>query len=240
MATATMPQSSSRAFKASPVSFDIKADSRSLRLIKKGGRTDTLSPTTPVTEDPLRILAPAQKKLSTIESQRILGVIDETMKRLEGISTLSQLVGSIDRFSVSLGSELVSLLEEYKRLVVQYNALYVALNPTGSSTSVDSRTFSSRLARESFSVGSPFGSKSSLGSGEVSLHGRLEPLEAINSEEMTEERLVALGDRLRHVVRCILRGLKENPSISPLMHAAGTSKSNVALMGAMRYFGVKH
>ena len=226
-----------------------------MRLIKKGGRTDTLSPTTPLSEDPLRILAPAQKKLSTIESQRVLGVIDETMKRLEGVSTLSQLVGSIDRLSVSLGSELVLLLEEYKSLVAQYNALYLAMNPTGSSTTVDSASISrlaresfsvgspnsiSRLARESFSFGSPLGSRTSLGSGEGSLHGRLEPLEAVNSEEMTEERLVALGDRLRHVVRCILRGLKENPSISPLLHSVGTSKSSVALMGAMRWVKSTH
>ena len=45
-------------------------------------------------EDPLRILAPAQKKLTTIESQRVLSVVDETMKRLEGVLLLPALIES--------------------------------------------------------------------------------------------------------------------------------------------------
>ncbi len=229
MAAATMPIST--AFKASPISFDAKPDSRRLRTVKRGEWSDSLSPSvplTPVTDDPLRILAPAQKKLSTIESQRVLGVVDETTKRLEGVFLLSQLTDSLERLSVSLGAEMVSLLEEYKQLVNRYNMLYVALKPVGSTTSVDSKL---HLTRGSFAT--PLGSKTSLSSREGSFV-RLEPLEVENEEEMSEERLAAIGDRLRHVVRCILRGLKENPSISSSLQSVGRSKPSCALVEAMR------
>ena len=49
-------------------------------------------------EDPLRILdldlAPAQKKLTTIKSQRVLSIVDETMKRLEDVLLLPALIES--------------------------------------------------------------------------------------------------------------------------------------------------
>ncbi len=230
MAAAIMPLSS--AFKASQISFDTKPDSRRQRALKKGDWNDSLSPSipvTPVTDDPLRILAPAQKKLSTIESQRVLGVMDETIKRLEGVALLSQLTGSLERLSVSLGSELVLLLEEYKQLVDRYNTLYLALKPTGSTSSVDCVSSRLHLARGSF--GTPLGSKTSLTSREGSFV-RLEPLDIGSDEEISEERLVATGGRLRHVVRCILRGLKENP-IS--LQSIGKNNPNRTLLDAMRF-----
>jgi hypothetical protein len=70
--------------------------------------------------DPLRALEPSRKKLSTVESQRIMAVLDETMKRTELVSILPQILENIDRFSVVLGSELVSLLKEHKLLKEGY------------------------------------------------------------------------------------------------------------------------
>ena len=66
-----------------------------LRRMKSKGHAKRESPENIVTswvqspnyEDPLRILAPAQKKLSTVESQRILAVMDEATKRLELVCT---------------------------------------------------------------------------------------------------------------------------------------------------------
>ena len=96
-----------------------------------GGLSSAQSPDPMQSEDPLRILAPAQKKLTTIESQRVLSVVDETTKRLEGVLLLPALIESMERFSVSLGSELVSLLEEYRRLVGEYNRLEASLESQG-------------------------------------------------------------------------------------------------------------
>lgn len=92
---------------------------------------DHSSAQSPNLDDPLRILAPAQKKLTTIESQRVISVVDETMKRLEGVILLPTLMESLERFSVPLGSELVTLLEEYRRLVDEYNRLEASLESQG-------------------------------------------------------------------------------------------------------------
>ena len=241
MATAAIPP-----FKVSPLVTPglVKSEQRRLRvqeLKREEWPSGSLTPSgshTPVGEDPLRILAPAQKKLTTIESQRLLGVMDETIKRLEGVVSLPRLIEGLERLSVSLGSELASLLEEYHRLSHLYNTIYLRLNSTGSITSIDN--VSSRtglLDRGSF--GSPIGSRVSLTSREGSLAGhRLEPLEVAQDEEMSEERLVEVGDRLKHVVRCVLRGLKENPNILSMLHSTGRSKSTTHLIETMRLVNI--
>lgn len=225
----------------------VKLDQRRMKVkgFKKGDILGhrTLSPTdsthTPTTEDPLRILAPAQKKLTTIESQRVLGVMDETMRRLEGVVTLPVLVNSLDRFSVSLGVELVDLLEEYSQLVHHYNALYLSLYPVGSTTSIDmSTTTLNKVQRESIDTRSPGGSGTSLHSNEGSVtdHHRLEPLEAMHDVEISEETLQVVSGRLKHVVKCVLRALNKNPSSSSVLKAStsGRSKSTTHLMDSMK------
>lgn len=254
MATAAMLPDPASALKGSPVQSSrgmVKLDQRRMKvkgLNRKGDINvhQALSPSdsthTPTTEDPLRILAPAQKKLTTIESQRVLGVMDETIKRLEGVAALPILVNSLDRFSVSLGAELVALLEDYSQLVHQYNAIHLTLHPAGSATSMNmSTTNLSRvhmLQRDGLGYGSPVGSRVSLQSNEGSItnHHRLEPLEAPKDVEISEETLQAVSDRLKHVVKCILRALNKNPSSASVLKAStsGWSKNANHLMDSMR------
>lgn len=212
-------------------------------LVKAELMDDNSFAQSPNQDDPLRILAPAQKKLTTIESQRVLGVVDETMKRLEGVLLLPVLLESLDRFSVSLGSELVSLLIEYSRLMEEYNTLEASLQSQGiepklegSITSVDGS--SARILDTIRSGGhilkpgtqSPTGSASSLHSSAslVPKPHRLEPIvssQLLLDEEATEEKFQELRVHLRHVVRCILRALSRNPSTASILQVLTTERS---------------
>ncbi len=79
-------------------------------------------------ENSLRLLAPTQKKLTSIESQRVMTVATETHKRMEKALALPYLVEEIDRYSVSLGDEIVQLVLQYQSLSEQYLSLYNVLD----------------------------------------------------------------------------------------------------------------
>ena len=207
----------------------------------------------PNQEDPLRILAPAQKKLTTIESQRVMSVVDETMKRLEGVLLLPALLESLDRFSVSLGSELVTLLEDYRRLVEEYKRLETSLEAQGIEPKIEGSMStvegsSARLLEATHSSGhniarlggigelSPMGgSTSSLQHSETNVTTtrphRLEPIassQLILDEEATEEKFHELRVRVRHVVRCILRALAKNPSTASVLQTLAAERSKTS------------
>ena len=202
----------------------------------------------PIPEDPLKILAPAQKKLATIESQRVMSVVEDTMKRIEGVVLLPVLMESLERFSVPLGSELVSLFEEYRKLVKEYNRLEANLEAQGiepkvegSTTTVEGSVARLLEAGQSSSHVLKLGgisehSAPGVGSGST-LHSdtgssarlprRLEPLtgsELLLDEEAMEERFQELRVQLRHVVRCILRALYRNSSTASILQTLTTER----------------
>ncbi|GFS20554.1 IQ domain-containing protein D [Elysia marginata] len=70
--------------------------------------------------DPTRALEPARKKLATIEAQRIMAVFEESIKRAEIVTALPYIMENIHRFRVSLGSELVDMLNQHSRIQQSY------------------------------------------------------------------------------------------------------------------------
>lgn len=197
---------------------------------------------TPINEDPLRILAPAQKKLTTIESQRVLAVMDDAMKRLEGVVIMPTLVKSLQRYSVSLGTELVSLLEEYNQVASEYNRLYKLLESEGSVPNLEARP-SYVESEDNFLLVDPFRSPSgSLGSihSEGSKSGRpvrLEPLSPQQDDDSSiEEKFQHTRLRMRHTVKCVLRALAKNPSSSSVVQAVSNERPRSArrLLESMR------
>lgn len=73
--------------------------------------------------DPQRALEPARKKLSTLESQRIMAVLVDTIRKIEIVSSLPYILENLDRFRVTLGSELVKLLEDHKVIIGSFDEL---------------------------------------------------------------------------------------------------------------------
>ena len=70
--------------------------------------------------DPLKVLEPERKKLTSLESQRIMAVLEDTIRRIEISTILPFVVESLDRFSIVLGAELKHLLREHDNLQGRY------------------------------------------------------------------------------------------------------------------------
>ena len=68
----------------------------------------------------LKSLEPGRRKLSSVESQRVVSVIDDCIRKVEIVTLLPYVLENIQRFSVLLGSELVSLIEEYDIIENKY------------------------------------------------------------------------------------------------------------------------
>ncbi len=63
--------------------------------------------------DFLKSLDPGRRKLSSVESQRVVSVLDDCCRKIEIVTLLPFIVENLDRFSVLLGAELVNLIQEY-------------------------------------------------------------------------------------------------------------------------------
>lgn len=220
----------------------LKPDPQEHRRVKIKGsarkeQQDDIS-LTPSSEDPLRILAPGQKKLSTIESQRVLAVMEEAIKRLDGAMLIPGLINSLDRYSVSLGAELAGMLKDYDRLIKEYNTIYVELDLQGKAPDLNEAASAEdlELENERGSDGSGQGSAVSLTSSGRPI--RLEPLD--KPPTSAEQRFQIIRSKLKHTVKCILRDLRKNPSASSLLTSStvslpgGKPRNIVALQEEMR------
>ena len=73
--------------------------------------------------DPLRALEPTRKKLTTIEAQRIMAVLVETIRRTELVGILPYIIDNVDRFNVMLGTELVQMMQDHSVLMSSFREL---------------------------------------------------------------------------------------------------------------------
>ncbi|KAM4809080.1 dynein regulatory complex protein 10 [Rhinophrynus dorsalis] len=73
------------------------------------------------------MLEPGRKKLTSVETQRVIAVLDETIKKLELVSLFQYAYDNLERYSVVFGPELVGSLREHKRL--QDNMQWRIQNP---------------------------------------------------------------------------------------------------------------
>uniref|UniRef100_A0A8C8R9P1 Dynein regulatory complex protein 10 n=1 Tax=Pelusios castaneus TaxID=367368 RepID=A0A8C8R9P1_9SAUR len=80
---------------------------------------------------PLKILDPGRSKLTTVETKRIISVLDETITKIELISLLSHTVEFLDDLSTILGSELMGALKEHEQLSNNMKTLLTQLKGEG-------------------------------------------------------------------------------------------------------------
>ncbi|XP_029618970.1 dynein regulatory complex protein 10 [Salmo trutta] len=67
-------------------------------------------------EDLLKILDPSRKKLSSLETQRIAGVLEDCIARVETVAVLPAVLARLGGLSVGLGLELEGALQEHQHL----------------------------------------------------------------------------------------------------------------------------
>lgn len=83
----------------------------------KSGSATTHSRRNKIKLDPLRALEPARKKLSTIEAQRVMAVLEETKRRCEVVAVMPYILKNLeDKFSSLVGPQLAQQLTEHRRL----------------------------------------------------------------------------------------------------------------------------
>ncbi|XP_021268802.1 IQ domain-containing protein D [Numida meleagris] len=78
-----------------------------------------------ITGDGAKMLDPRWLKPNSIETERILSVLDETIAKLELSCLIPRIIGSLDRFADLLGPEITSSLMEYGELSNQMEHLLV-------------------------------------------------------------------------------------------------------------------
>ncbi|XP_050779794.1 dynein regulatory complex protein 10 isoform X1 [Gopherus flavomarginatus] len=80
---------------------------------------------------PLKLLDPGRSKLTTVETKRIISVLDEAIFKVELISLISHITEFLDDLSTILGSELMGTLKEHERLSNNMEALLTQLQREG-------------------------------------------------------------------------------------------------------------
>lgn len=182
------------------------------------------------TVDPLKVLDPVRKKLTSVEAQRVIAVVDDSIKRLELVSLLPYIIENLNRFSVVLGSDLVQMLEEHDQLQSSYHEAFSKFSleqrssksgsPTASNVSSrrSSEVSEARLA-ETEQVTTRQDSRQSSASSKrsaIQIPGRLTPLQrtSVQLQDKTSDLNVihALSTQVKHSVRTILRLFSTNPA----------------------------
>ena len=62
-----------------------------------------------------KILDQSKKRLNSLDAQRIVSVVDDSVRKCEIVTLLPFIVENLDRYSVMLGSDLFEVLKEYDR-----------------------------------------------------------------------------------------------------------------------------
>ena len=78
--------------------------------------------------DPKRALEPTRKKLSTLESQRIMAVVLDSIRRMELMSVLPIIIKNIEKYSIAVGSDLIEALEKHKVILDSYADLHATVD----------------------------------------------------------------------------------------------------------------
>ena len=181
------------------------------------------------TSDPLKVLDPVRKKLTSVEAQRVIAVVDDSIKRLELVSVLPYVIENLNRFSVILGSDLVQVLEEHDRIQAPYQkavSKFSLEQRRSQSASPTTSNISSRRSSEASQAVSenqegvlrePIAlqeSRASSASSKLSLSqkpGRLSPLQV--SDDAVDLKVVhGLTTHMKHSVKNILRLFASNPA----------------------------
>ena len=176
--------------------------------------------------DPLRVLDPGRKKLTTVESQRVLAVLDDSIKRIEVVTLLPYVTENLERFTAVLGAELVTAIQEHTNMKNSYNDAYNQLmelnNPERLSTSQSSKR--SLASSQRSAEDSRASSRQSSGINEN--NEGIEDTERILSEEEEQlfETFHVLKKQMGFSTRNILRLLSLNPAAVNAVRAERQSR----------------
>ena len=91
---------------------DISLTSRFEELVISPSKTKNV-PEDVLGKDMQNLIDASRKKLSSLDSQRILGVVDDIIIRIEVVTLVPYISENVDRYSVMLGSNICNFIKEY-------------------------------------------------------------------------------------------------------------------------------
>ena len=167
--------------------------------------------------DPLRALEPARKKLSTLEAQRIMAVLVDSIKRTEVMGIFPFVLNNIQRFNVMLGTDLVEMLTKHKVIVGSFAELKARIEELlhtdtdrkldKRSTSIDDHSIEDNASNASEEMRPYF---------RQALHDAFPQMSNIQITAQAEaamSNLMLVTKQLQSSCKNILRHLLRNPSI---------------------------
>lgn len=84
--------------------------------------------------DPLKVLAPYRKKITTLEAQRIIGVLEELKLKCEVVLILPSILKDLPKYKDLLGIELSEMLKRHSMILDDFyvhEKLYIEAESTG-------------------------------------------------------------------------------------------------------------
>ncbi|XP_066910577.1 dynein regulatory complex protein 10-like [Clytia hemisphaerica] len=135
-----------------------------------------------------RLFDASRRKLDSLDSQRIIGVLDDFIRKTEIVTLLPFIVENLDRYSIMLGSDLCYSIKEYDRVQTTYSKACATL-----------RKLLQQLARQTKARGEYSGLSA-------------ESDEQSNMIEEAQTNLGFVSANLSDNIRTVLRKFKMNPS----------------------------
>lgn len=145
----------------------------------------------------LKSLEPGRRKLTSVESQRVISVIDDCSRKIEIVTLLPFIVENLDRFSVLLGAEIVHLVQQYDGVEKKYSKAfkkYRQIRSKAGPEDAESEDFSDTESRPQ---------------SQLSLHS--DWLTRAELEEIITV-LESLKETMKSIIRSIVRMFGKNPS----------------------------
>ena len=128
----------------------------------------------------------SKRKISSLDSQRIIGVLEDLIRKTEIITLLPFIIENIDRYSIMLGTDLCTSLQEYDKLQIAYSKACAYARRQARGTSSRPSSAKPNVASDSEEV-------------EDTLH-------------VYQQRVKFLSEGLSNVIKTIIRKFKLNPT----------------------------
>jgi len=181
-------------------------------------------------------LEPSRKKLTTLETQRVMGVWDDSIKRVELLTALPHVLDNISDFSIVLGRELVDELTKHKEYKEEYDSLSAKLDHLTGRDLDEEVTQEELIEAEDFWT-RPRSNKTTSAKNQSSADEQGSEEEIQSQRLEIEARLNEILPHLQYSSRCVLRSFRKNPAaiaeLTTVARSIDRSNSSRRLMHKM-------
>lgn len=178
--------------------------------------------------DPLRALEPARKKLTSIESQRVMCVLEDTKKKCDLVAALPHIMKNLEKFCSLTGQDVAECLGNHKKIYDRFVTLEQKVTELNLQNSKDNLKTEENTEKAPSPPDSrpPSRSLSSRGSGRFRMPDSSAPVSLNEQLESLSSQIKLVELELQISIKNLMRVLNMNPGVDNLiLSEVGTSKS---------------